>query len=280
MAAQSKAGFVKGSVALPDKIPDYVIAELRYESQVALAPSAARFSAPPAAEDARDSLNKVLEDFDVKEVNSHFDMKKKQLEMRALAAPSAAMAAAGTPVPSEFALSGFAQIQLKNPKECDKLVKRLEKNRAVWKAYRAPRPVPAAAAPAPEGKAAGSRNFEPAQGYLHDVSNGISAMAVWNQPGGKGKNVTICDIEGAWLLDHEDLPTGIKLIGGDMINDLGAVACLQGLAKAKLGDPLPPAKVRDILMSTGTPQEADAAAPLAQRIGPLPNLAKAVATIG
>jgi hypothetical protein len=33
--------------------------------------------------------------------------------------------------------------------------------------------------------------------------------------------VTICDIEGAWNLNHEDLPAGIKLIGGTMINDLG-----------------------------------------------------------
>ena len=59
----------------------------------------------------------------------------------------------------------------------------------------------------------------------------------------------------------------------------GAVACLQGHAKAKLGAPLSPKKVRDILIATGTPQQDDPAAPLAQKIGPQPNLAKALAAI-
>jgi subtilisin family serine protease len=52
----------------------------------------------------------------------------------------------------------------------------------------------------------------------------------------------------------------------------GAVACLQGRAKSKNGGPLTPAKVREILMKTGTPQVAGPGVPLAQRIGPLPNL--------
>ena len=56
----------------------------------------------------------------------------------------------------------------------------------------------------------------------------------------------------------------------------GAVACVQGRAKAKNGAPLTPAKVRKILMRTGTPQVAGPGVPLTQRIGPLPNLAKAV----
>jgi hypothetical protein len=41
------------------------------------------------------------------------------------------------------------------------------------------------------------------------------------------------------------------------------------------GGPLTPAKVRSILMLTGTPQVAGPGVPLSQRIGPLPNLAKA-----
>jgi subtilisin family serine protease len=56
----------------------------------------------------------------------------------------------------------------------------------------------------------------------------------------------------------------------------GAVACLQGRAKAKNGAPLSPAKVRDILVSTGTPQQAGPGVPLSQHIGPLPNLREAV----
>jgi subtilisin family serine protease len=60
----------------------------------------------------------------------------------------------------------------------------------------------------------------------------------------------------------------------------GAVACIQGVAKAKLGAPLPPNKVRDILVKTGTPQQAGPGVPLSQHIGPLPNLVKAAKKAG
>lgn len=56
----------------------------------------------------------------------------------------------------------------------------------------------------------------------------------------------------------------------------GAAACLQGRAKAKNGAPLTPEKVRQILMNTGTPQEAGPGVPLTQNIGPLPNLPAAI----
>lgn len=56
----------------------------------------------------------------------------------------------------------------------------------------------------------------------------------------------------------------------------GSVACLQGRSKAKNGAPLTPAKVRQILMDTGTPQQAGPGVPLSQRIGPLPNLPAAM----
>ena len=59
----------------------------------------------------------------------------------------------------------------------------------------------------------------------------------------------------------------------------GAAACLQGRAKAKNGAPLSPAKVRQILMASGTPQEAGPGVPLSQHIGPLPNLAKAMTLV-
>jgi subtilisin family serine protease len=73
----------------------------------------------------------------------------------------------------------------------------------------------------PEGSAAGSRNFEPAQGYLYAPPSGIGAAEVWHLAGAKGKGITICDIEGNWNRKHEDLPTGIQLIGGTVINDIG-----------------------------------------------------------
>ncbi|MCI0680547.1 MAG: hypothetical protein L0Y71_00465, partial [Gemmataceae bacterium] len=56
------------------------------------------------------------------------------------------------------------------------------------------------------------------------------------------------------------------------------VACLQSYAKAKLGTVLTPARVRDILINTGTPQADDAPrAPVGQKIGPQPNLVRALA---
>jgi hypothetical protein len=55
------------------------------------------------------------------------------------------------------------------------------------------------------------------------------------------------------------------------------VACLQGFAMASIGRVLTPSEVRDILKATGTPQADDAPrAPLAQHIGPQPNLATAL----
>jgi subtilisin family serine protease len=59
----------------------------------------------------------------------------------------------------------------------------------------------------------------------------------------------------------------------------GAVACLQGRAKSKNGAPMTPAKVRQILMATGTPQQAGPGVPLTQPIGPQPNLPKAMALV-
>jgi hypothetical protein len=45
------------------------------------------------------------------------------------------------------------------------------------------------------------------------------------------------------------------------------------------GDPFTPAEVRDLLVSTGTPQADDPARPKSQHIGPLPNLEKAIAAL-
>ncbi|HJQ59199.1 MAG TPA: S8 family serine peptidase, partial [Vineibacter sp.] len=59
----------------------------------------------------------------------------------------------------------------------------------------------------------------------------------------------------------------------------GAAACIQGRSKAKNGGPLPPAQVRKILMTSGTPQEPGPGVPLTQRIGPLPNLHRAMGMV-
>jgi len=219
----SDPGFLVRAVSQPDT-PDYVVVELSKDRPLGVGPKA--FAAPlPGTESDAASLNKILASFDVVTVRPHFP---------AVETPSRARPSTGLPVmglqegvvPEAFAdaFKNFVQVIPKDSADSQKLATRLKKTNAVRDAYVAPRPVPAVVTPlaaAPEGKAPGSRNFEPSQGYLHSPPNGIGAMAAWTVPGGDGKGVRICDIEGAWNLKHEDLPKGIRLLGGTMIPNLG-----------------------------------------------------------
>jgi subtilisin family serine protease len=235
-------GFSPAHYRAPGVI-DYVVCELAYDSRVAVPPGAEGFAAPEAAAPTRDALNQVLERFDIKRVAPQFGeaLRKKDFTRR-IAEP---LAAPGVSAPdASYALAGFVQIVPESPRQAAKLAEQLARTPGVWKAYLAPRPEPAgkaaarrtagrkpgakpraapkaAPAPAPTGPAGGSRNFEPAQGYLGDAPDGIGAAGAWGRPGAAGKGVTVCDIEGGWQLDHEDLPRGIGLIGGTMIDDLG-----------------------------------------------------------
>lgn len=219
----SKAGYVSGSFETPD-YQDYVVAELRYEAPVAFsargfaAPSAAPAAATPQAE----SLNAILEKYDIASMGSQFGFKPAAVASRvalaaALPASPTAKALDKAGADAAFRQSGFMQIVPKRGADAAKLAAALNKSESVWKAYVAPRPVPAAL----NGSQVGTRLFEPAQGYLCSAPVGIGAMDVWSLGGAKGVGITICDIEGAWNTKHEDLPTGIRLIGGTMLNDLG-----------------------------------------------------------
>ena len=203
-------GFATADYEYP-KVPDYVIAELRYNSRVAVS-RRGRFGAPAAAEPAARALNETLGAFDIKRVGAHFDLPERKLAARATGLRARARPTA------DFAQGGFVQIVPRNPKDAPRIAARLARAKPVWQAYVAPRPVPAAA---PDGASATSRNFEPAQGYLHSAPDGIGAMEVWPIGGGKGRGVTVCDIEGNWNYKHEDLPAGIPLLGGTVIPDLG-----------------------------------------------------------
>ncbi|MEK6406266.1 MAG: S8 family serine peptidase [Acidobacteriota bacterium] len=216
---QTKEGFVGTRFEAPD-VPDYVVVELRYESPVAF--TASRFAAPAAAAPQSEKLNEVLAKYDVAAIRSHFGLKSAAVRARV------GIAAALPPEPdpdkfkdkgmdTEFIQSGFVQVVPKNSRDAGKIARELNRKEAVWKAYVAPRPVPAM----PAGTAPGSRNFEPAQGYLYAPPNGIGAAEVWSLAGAKGNGITICDIEGNWNRQHEDLPSGIQLIGGTVIDDLG-----------------------------------------------------------
>ena len=54
-------------------------------------------------------------------------------------------------------------------------------------------------------------DFEPLQGYLSESPGGLDARFVWTIPGGTGEGVSICDMEGGWNLEHEDLPPATVL---------------------------------------------------------------------
>ena len=155
-------------------------------------------------------------------MRSHFDLPRESIKSRVEVA--ATLPAEPEPkrfakkgMDTDFIQSGFVQVVPKSGADAKKLAAALNAQKSVWKAYVAPRPVPAM----PAGSAAGSRNFEPSQGYLSDAPDGIGAQQVWSLAGARGSGVTICDIEGNWNRKHEDLPSGISLIGGTVIDDLG-----------------------------------------------------------
>jgi len=216
---RTRAGFIPAELSESD-IPDYVVVELRYEAPVAF--RAARFAAPAAAAPQAESLNNILAKFDIAAMRSHFDLPASAVRSRI----EVAATLPAEPDPKKFAKkgmdtqfieSGFVQVVPKASADAKRIAKALNSHKSVWSAYVAPRPLPAM----PSGSAAGSRNFEPSQGYLYDPPNGIGAEEVWSLAGAKGKGITICDIEGNWNRKHEDLPTGIPLLGGTVINDLG-----------------------------------------------------------
>lgn len=216
---QTKQGYLSTAFKVAET-PDYVIAELRYESPVAFA--AAGFVAPAAAEPQAASLNRILEKYDIANVRSHFGKKvsevRARIEVAGTLPPKPTVAAfAKKGLDSDFIQSGFVQIVPKKSGDAARIARDLKKQKAVWQAYVAPRPVPAM----PAGSATGSRNFEPSQGYLYAAPDGIGAVESWSLAGARGEGITICDIEGAWNRGHQDLPTGIQLIGGTMLNDLG-----------------------------------------------------------
>ena len=218
-ARTSRKGFTSESFERPD-VPDYVVAELRYESPIAFTTSA--FAAPAAAADDASRLNETLARFRIASVRSQFGMPvsavRDRLELAAaLPAEPSTRVLKAKGVDAAFRQSGFVQIVPKKSADAKKLAAALNKDKSVWQAYVAPRPVPAGVS----GSAAGTRLFEPAQGYLYSAPDGIAAADVWSLAGAKGKKITICDIEGAWNLRHEDLPAGIRLIGGTMLPDLG-----------------------------------------------------------
>lgn len=129
-------------------------------------------------------------------------MPARALRSRVVEAPSTMQ----KKVSAEFAQSGVIEIVPRRARDCDELVRRLNRHGSVWKAYKAPQPVPAAVSP----------NMEPCQGYLCSSPVGINALVAWQYWGGMGEGVSVCDIEGDWNFNHEDLPS-VAHLGGDLL---------------------------------------------------------------
>lgn len=213
-----QAGYVSGDY--PEvKTADYVVAELRYERPIGY--GAAGFRAPAEARDESSSLNEVLARYDVASMGSQFGMKaaaiRDRVELAATLPPEpSARVLDHRGADAAFRQSGFVQIVPRRPGDAKKIAAALDRHGSIWKAYVAPKPVPAFLS----GSSAGTRLFEPTQGYLYSAPTGIGATDVWAQAGARGRKITICDIEGAWNTRHEDLPKGIRLIGGTMLTAL------------------------------------------------------------
>lgn len=219
VGSKTKAGFVPAEISELNT-PDYVVVELRYEAPVGF--GAKGFAAPGAAAPQADSLNNILAKFDIAAMRSQFSLPSSAIKSRI----EVAATLPSEPEPKKFAKrgmdtefieSGFVQVVPKSGADAKKIAAALNSQKSVWNAYVAPRPVPAM----PAGSAAGSRNFEPSQGYLCHAPNGIGAEEAWSLAGAKGSGITICDIEGNWNRQHEDLPAGIPLLGGTVISDIG-----------------------------------------------------------
>ena len=64
-------------------------------------------------------------------------------------------------------------------------------------------------------------DFSARQGYLDAAPGGVDARFAWRLAGGRGANVRIIDIEGAWRFSHEDLTQNNGgVVGGTPSNDI------------------------------------------------------------
>lgn len=80
------------------------------------------------------------------------------------------------------------------------LLQKLNALSAVETVYAQPMGVGAAADLAPT-----TPSFEANQNWQNAAPQGIDARFLWEKPGGAGNGIKAVDVEGAWLLEHEDL---------------------------------------------------------------------------
>ena len=143
-------------------------------------------------------------------------------EERVAHAAAESMAASAEP---EADLSLFYRVDAPED-SLDAIAEALEKLELIDAAYVKPPAEPAAInddlAPATEEAPVVTPDFLSRQGYLDAAPAGVDARFAWGRAGGRGDNVRVIDIEGAWNFTHEDLQRNVGgLVGGTMTTALG-----------------------------------------------------------
>lgn len=90
----------------------------------------------------------------------------------------------------------------KDPDEAERLLADLNAMAIVETAYAEPIP----ALPQHPAPTLLPPLYVDSQDYLEASPIGVDAYAAWNEPGGRGENVQMVDVELAWVWSHQDLP--------------------------------------------------------------------------
>lgn len=137
------------------------------------------------------SINNILAEEDGIEFSSYFSRSGQALKNERLTVERLSKIEAAD-------LNNYYNILVEDTSVADAILHSLNKFKIVEVAYFPPIPVGADIPPT-------TPDFSGNQEYLDPAPNGIDAQAAWSLPGGNGSNVNIIDIEGDWVLDHEDM---------------------------------------------------------------------------
>jgi hypothetical protein len=143
-------------------------------------------------------------------------------EERLRAETSSLAATTGADVPD---LSVYYRVEAPDER-LDELAERLREQDVIEAAYVKPPSAPPQLlnemVPRSEAPPQHTPDFTARQEYLDTAPGGIDAHYAWTQAGGRGANVGIIDIEGAWRFSHEDLTQNQGgVVGGTESTDLG-----------------------------------------------------------
>lgn len=108
--------------------------------------------------------------------------------------------AAQTEFPPLHSLAQYWRIDLRHLDrgEMERAVMQIRQAREVDMVQEDVQPMPAAVTP-------GDDDYNAGQGYQDAAPTGIDARWMWTQADGEGAGVAVVDIEGGWLVTHEDL---------------------------------------------------------------------------